>query len=161
MNSLSRTPSHVSFGAGTSASSIEKLEQAALSHQCARHAFFSFVAENEIERPQIAALLKNYDAHASVLRRLLLKTCTIMPDEAVGFVIENVRNEYGNGMSEDRHQNQLRDLARQARVTTEEWQSAPIFDGVREFIRRANIFYNPTGKKADIPARFYRPAIAA
>ncbi|HNN64060.1 MAG TPA: hypothetical protein PKH78_13505, partial [Candidatus Obscuribacter sp.] len=72
-------------------------------HPCFKHEMFdrlsSLAKTGSLSLKQVASLLKNYDAHASHLRRLLLKAATIMPEEAVGFILENVRNEYGNGVA--------------------------------------------------------------
>jgi len=136
-----------------------RLQSAALKHRCAAHPFFSYLQDCHLNRAQVAALLKNYDAHASVLRRLLLKAATIMPDEAVGYILENVRNEYGNGSVENRHQLQLKDLASRAGVSDKEWASVSIESGVRSFIKKATSLYYPLKHKG--ASSYYKPAIAA
>src|SRR5437016_2291594 len=69
----------------------------AQSHLCWSHPLFARLEGARLTTEQCAALLRNYDEHAGALRRLLLKAATIMPEEAVTYVLENVRNEYGNG----------------------------------------------------------------
>jgi len=108
---------------------------------------------------QIARFLRNYDAHAAVLRRLLLKAATLMPEEAVGFILENVRNEYGNGNPDDRHQLQLVDVARSAGVTTDEFAAAAVQPGVKEYIRSVTPLYYPL--RGRWPQNYRRAAISA
>jgi Iron-containing redox enzyme len=130
-------------------SSVTAIKQAqtglldlARQHPCARHRLFETLANVRLTPSSAAALLRNYDAHAGVLRRLLLRAATMMPEPAVGFVLENVRNEYGNGNYADNHQGQLRDVAAQAGVTDEIWQAVAIQPGVRKFIRQAVRYYH-------------------
>ena len=82
-----------------------------------------------------------------------------MPELAVGCVLENVRNEYGNGDNRRRHQLQLLDLAMQSGVSAEDFASAPIEKAVKEYISLASEIYYPL--KMKLPRRLYRPAIAA
>lgn len=140
-------------------SSAERLLSYAHNHRCAAHSFFESLARITLTAERAAGLLKNYDAHASHLRRLLLKATTIMPETAVGYVLENVRNEYGNGDPNRRHQLQLRDLALASGVTEELWTTTPIQAGVRRYIRDVSSFYYPF--KTDLPPHFCRPAISA
>jgi hypothetical protein len=125
-------------------------------HPCAQHRLFDALADWQPDAASAAALLKNYDAHAAVLRRLLLSAATLMPEPAVGFVLENVRNEYGNGIYANNHQQQLRDVASACGVTDECWNGARVEAGVRRFIRDAIRYYRPSpempGKKAAIAA---------
>src|SRR5262245_58694831 len=72
------------------------LKSLAGSHDCAQHPLFARLDACEPTPARIAGLLRNYDAHAGVLRRLLLKAAAIMPEKACGYILENVRNEYGN-----------------------------------------------------------------
>jgi hypothetical protein len=137
----------------------EQLMAIAFSHACARHRWFEAVAGLNPSNAQIAALLRNYDAHASVLRRLLLKAATLMPETAVGFILENVRNEYGNGDNKNRHQLQLIDLAHAAGVSSEEFHRARIEEGVRDYIDQVIPFYYP--HKTELNKKMYRPAVAA
>ncbi len=104
-------------------------------------------------------MLRNYDAHASVLRhRLLLKAVALMPEPAVGFILENVRNEYGNGDYSKAHQWQLKDLANRAGVTDDAFNSAKIEAGTRKFIQTATKYYDP---KPSSSAGFMRAAVSA
>ncbi len=122
--------------------------QIAEAHPCFKHPLFETLEKSELADIQLARLLRNYDAHASVLRRLLLKTASIMPEEAVGFVLENVRNEYGNGDYRKNHQGQLRDLAWSCGISPELFFSSKIQDGVKFFIKEASVYYNPSRKIA-------------
>lgn len=140
------------------ACSEELLLAVVRNHACASHPWFQAVAEADVNNKQIAALLRNYDAHASVLRRLLLKAAAIMPETAVGFILENVRNEYGNGDNKKRHQLQLLDLAYSCGVTESQFHNVKIEEGVRDYIQRVSPFYYPPKRGED---HFYRPAIAA
>jgi hypothetical protein len=79
-----------------------------------------------------------------------------MPESAVGFILENVRNEYGNGSFRQCHQAQLLDLANKSGLTSQAFQEAPIMEGVRSFMKKAPHFYFPRPKQ-----RFLRAAIAA
>ncbi|HNG19078.1 MAG TPA: iron-containing redox enzyme family protein [Candidatus Obscuribacter sp.] len=138
-------------------------------HPCFKHEMFdrlsSLAKTGSLSLKQVAALLKNYDAHASHLRRLLLKAATIMPEEAVGFILENVRNEYGNGVVEGRHQLQLQDLAWQSGVAPDDYRLTPVQSGIKTFIKAVTPFYFPGS--ATIPANLKgkgggaRAAIAA
>lgn len=136
----------------------QKLLDCARDHECARHPLFDALAQIELSVNQCGALLRNYDAHAAVLRRLLLRAATIMPEKAVGFILENVRNEYGNGKQEHRHELQLLDLAHCAGVSRALFDGAQIQQGVRDYLKTVVEFYNPRGQ---FPERFFRPAIAA
>jgi hypothetical protein len=128
-------------------------------HICAKHELFEQLRRIKMTVTRAAALLRNYDAHASVLRRLLLKAASIMPETAVGFVLENVRTEYGAGHSEGRHQLQLIDLAKQCGVSAEAFASAPIQPGIKTFIKAVTPFYYPLNKGAF--AKAHKSAVAA
>jgi hypothetical protein len=128
-------------------------------HACARHALFDYLSSRRLTAAQVAALLKNYDAHASVLRRLLLKAATLMPEPAVGFVLENVRNEYGNGNYAGNHQAQLREVATMSGATAELWQSSIISPEIGEFIKRASELYFP--QRTRVPGSRCLAAVAA
>ena len=121
----------------------DRLKNLALSHSCAKHALFDYLRSQKLEVRQTGAMLRNYDAHASVLRRLLLKAVALMPEPAVGFILENVRNEYGNGDYSKAHQWQLKDLAQQAGVTDDAFNAAEIEAGTRKFIQTAAKYYDP------------------
>lgn len=69
-----------------------------------------------------------------------------MPDPAVNFVLENVRNEYGNGNYQNNHQNQLLDLAWKAGISQEMFYSSPIKNGTKRFILEAPKYYFPSSK---------------
>jgi len=137
----------------------ESIADIALQHRCARHPLFAYLRTCNITTAQVAALLRNYDAHATVLRRLLLKAAAIMPETAVGYVLENVRNEYGNGNSAHRHQLQLMQLAYAAAVTPAQFNQVKIQNGVRSYLREIVQYYCPN--KTKLPANFCRAAVAA
>jgi hypothetical protein len=69
-----------------------------------------------------------------------------MPEKAVGYILENVRNEYGNGRAEDRHQLQLQDLAWQIGVKPEDYRQFAIKTGVKTFIKDVTALYYPLGR---------------
>jgi Iron-containing redox enzyme len=131
----------------------------AQAHTCAKHELFAELRRIKMTAAKAAALLRNYDAHASVLRRLLLKAASIMPEAAVGFVLENVRTEYGAGNIEDRHQLQLIDLATKCGASRSAFDQAPIQPGVKNFIKAVTPFYYPINKHAF--SRAHKAAVAA
>lgn len=131
----------------------------AANHSCASHPLFSTLEEAPITVSKAAALLRNYDAHAGVLRRLLLKAASIMPEDAACYVLENVRNEYGNGDPDKRHELQLLDLAWQAGVTQEQYRQIKVEAAVKRFIRLVVPLYFP--RKNGVPKELSRPAIAS
>lgn len=112
-------------------------------HPVSRHALFAALNEVELTVESGGRLLKNYDAHASHLRRLLLKSATLMPESAVGFILENVRNEYGNGVDSDRHQLQLQDVAYQAGNSKDDYRKFAVESGVKRFIKDVTPYYFP------------------
>ncbi len=136
----------------------DRIKELALNHECARHPLFERLRNDKFEVQQVGAMLRNYDAHASVLRRLLLKAATLMPEPAVGFILENVRNEYGNGDFSKAHQWQLQDLAVQAGVTDDAFTSARIEPGTKKFIQLATRYYYPKSSSA---ANHMRAAVSA
>lgn len=78
------------------------LNQYVAAHPAWSHPLFARLAqaasvEHMLDAQTLGHFLRNYDAHASHLRRLLLSAATLMPEKAVGYILENVRNEYGNG----------------------------------------------------------------
>jgi hypothetical protein len=130
----------------------------ALGHPCARHELFNRLRHVELTTASAGALLRNYDAHACVLRRLLLRAAAIMPEEAVGYILENVRTEFGAGNVDDRHQLQLVDLAHKSGVRDADFKAYRIESGVKQFVKAATRYYYP----ANLPAsRHYKPAICA
>ncbi len=131
----------------------------AAQHACSRHPLFEYLRNHQVNEKQAAGLLRNYDAHATVLRRLLLRAATVMPEAAVTYILENVRNEYGNGHPQGRHQLQLKNLAEQAGVTPEGFARTPIEAGVRAYIQEIVPFYTASPKR--IPKGLYRPAVTA
>jgi hypothetical protein len=151
--------------AGRVPSSVPKEKMAATAremaaeHPCARHPLFDYLDRTKLNHQQICGFLANYDAHASLLRRLLLKAATIMPEEAVGYILENVRNEYGNGNPDHRHQLQLHDLSVRAGVSVEELQKAPLEAGVKKYMEQVPQFYfpEPSGQESLLMT----PAISA
>src|SRR5581483_9422771 len=90
--------------------SARYLTELASSHPCRQHPLFAHLRTRTLSKEQAVSLLVNYDAHATLLRRLLLKAAAFMPEPAVGFILENVRNEYGNGDYRLCHQGQLRSI---------------------------------------------------
>lgn len=137
----------------------EKLKAIAFAHDCARHPLFDYLDNTHLSKAQIASFLANYDAHASLLRRLLLKAATLMPEEAVGYILENVRNEYGNGNPDHRHQLQLFDLGVKAGVEISDLEHETIMPGVADYISTVPNFYFP--ENSDHPRHLIKPAIAA
>lgn len=115
-------------------------------HPASSHPLFDRLEEGGLSLDQAGALLRNYDAHASHLRRLLLKAATIMPEEAVGYILENVRNEYGNGRPEGRHQLQLQSLAWAIGVLPEKYRSYAITPGIKQFIKQVTPYYYPIAR---------------
>ncbi|MCC7530084.1 MAG: iron-containing redox enzyme family protein [Candidatus Melainabacteria bacterium] len=151
--------------AGRVPSSITKEKMAATAraiaaeHPCSSHPLFDYLDRTKLNHQQLCGFLANYDAHASLLRRLLLKAATIMPEEAVGYILENVRNEYGNGNPDHRHQLQLHDLAFQSGVTAEELREAPLTAGVKKYMQQVPQFYFP--ENTGLEAYLLFPAISA
>jgi len=139
------------------------LRQFVLEHPVFCHPLFERLKKGIDSQKKGGDLLRNYDAHASHLRRLLLKSATIMPERAVGFILENVRNEYGNGRVENRHQLQLQDLAWQIGVSPSSYHQAPIKTGIRTFIKEVTPYYYPLGhfKGTNFKAIKSRAAVAA
>ncbi len=131
----------------------------AAEHPCSRHPLFDYLDNAKMNHEQICRFLANYDAHASLLRRLLLKAATIMPEEAVGYILENVRNEYGNGNPDHRHQLQLFDLAARAGVSIEALANAPLEPGVKRYMELVPNYYFP--ESSGLEAVFLYPAISA
>ncbi len=133
------------------------LKQFAGTHQAFDHPLFRTLEKVGLTPASAGRLLKNYDAHASHLRRLLLKSATIMPESAVGFILENVRNEYGNGVDSGRHQLQLQSVALQAGNSTDEYRAYTIEKGVKRFIKEVTPFYYPL----KLATKLSKAAIAA
>lgn len=128
------------------------LKDLALSHPCARHPLFDYLRERSITHKQAVALLTNYDAHAALLRRLLLKAAANMPEPAVGFILENVRNEYGNGDYSLCHQDQLLDLKERVRIAGNlSPQVVPITEGVKSYVGNVGRFYDPLPAEGAVP----------
>jgi hypothetical protein len=133
------------------------LRQFVQDHPVASHPLFERLNQGGLTQSEAGALLRNYDAHASHLRRLLLKAATIMPEQAVGHILENVRNEYGNGRAEDRHQLQLQDLAWQIGVSPEAYNKFGIQPGIKTFIKDVTGFYYPLGRFSENAAQLNKP----
>ncbi len=119
------------------------LRQFAGAHRAFDHPLFRALESVQFSPAAAGHLLKNYDAHASHLRRLLLKSATIMPESAVAFILENVRNEYGNGVNSDRHQLQLQSVALQAGNSASAYRAFTVEKGVKSFIKEVTPFYYP------------------
>jgi hypothetical protein len=128
------------------------------SHACFQHRLFPVLEEITLNQRQAAELLRNYDAHASALRRLLLKAATLMPEQAVGFILENVRNEYGNGDPDKRHQLQLWDVALKAGTSEQDFAAIKIRPQIKSYIRQVDALYYPIRQSWSKP--LLRPAIA-
>lgn len=131
----------------------------ATGHACWQHPLFDALEARRLSVEQAGKLLRNYDAHASALRRLLLKAATLMPDPAVGFVLENVRNEFGNGDYSQNHQQQLLDVAWAAGVDRQQYKRFKIEPGIRTFIASATSLYAP--KPGRLPQGLSAAAVAA
>lgn len=136
-----------------------RLLELAESHACSQHRLFAELESKHLTVQQAGRLLKNYDAHASVLRRLLLKAATFMPEPAVGYVLENVRNEYGNGDYSKNHQWQLQDVAWQAGVQEADYHEFAVEPSIKQFINKAAAFYSP--ECGTVPAGMLKAAISA
>ncbi|MCA9805822.1 MAG: iron-containing redox enzyme family protein, partial [Cyanobacteria bacterium HKST-UBA02] len=123
-----------------------------------RHRLFEHLRSKPLSPEQLVRLLVNYGAHASLLRRLLLRAAAAMPEKAVGFVLENVRNEYGNGEWSRSHGLQVIDLIAilRERFAIPESRCSGIENGVRLYMRSVVACYIP-----DSPSGLYRPAITA
>ena len=137
----------------------DELKRIADEHACSQHPLFDLLESKTLSRKQMAALLFNYDAHASVLRRFLLRAAAIMPEEAVPLVLENVRNEYGNGDYSRNHQLQLRDLAWKSGISPSEFFDSSVESGVKSFIKAATRYYCP--KRKQFPDKMKAPAIVS
>jgi hypothetical protein len=134
----------------------QMLRQFVLDHPASNHALFDRLQQGDLTKEGAGALLRNYDAHASHLRRLLLKAATIMPEEAVGHILENVRNEYGNGNARDRHQLQLQDLAWSIGTSESDYNRFAIKPGIRAFIKDVTAYYYPLARQNGSPPYFGR-----
>ncbi len=164
---VAQTPEHQITDASDAAAAVSQtrtywtryLKKLAAEHRCSSHPLFAALDAIALSRSQVARLLRNYDAHAAVLRRLLLKAATLMPEEAVGFILENVRNEYGNGNPSNRHELQLLDVVRSAGVSKKEFQSVLVQPGVKDYIRTVTPLYYPLHKSC--PSGYLRAAISA
>lgn len=119
------------------------ITQFAQAHPAFEHPLFERLRQGAFSCEKLGKLLKNYDAHASQLRRLLLKVATIMPEQAVGLILENVRNEYGNGCEADRHQLQLQSLAWALDISVEQYKQFAVEAEVRKFIKDVTPLYFP------------------
>lgn len=138
---------------------MRQLIAQARSHPCSHHELFAALEAVELNGARAGNLLRNYDAHASVLRRLLLKACTLMPEPAVGFILENVRNEYGNGDYATNHQQQLKQVAIAAGCSEKQFASVRLTPGIRRFVKEVGRYYYPLGQRGF--GDLYKPAIAA
>ncbi|CAN5419425.1 hypothetical protein BH11CYA1_BH11CYA1_43030 [soil metagenome] len=139
----------------------QALTDFAQKHTAFEHPLFKALESRKISRSSAGRLLKNYDAHASHLRRLLLKAATIMPESAVGFILENVRNEYGNGVDSDRHQLQLQDVAFSAGVSKSDYRRYSVESSVKTFIKNVTPLYFPLDHHKEKKGIYAKAAIAA
>jgi len=133
------------------------LRDLAKNHAASRH---PFLQGPRLSARQAINLLFNYDAHASLLRRLLLNAAGKMPEPAVGFILENVRNEYGNGNYDHCHQGQLRDLMFKLAMLAPGVHPDRISSGVRAYMKAVVEFYDPTNAETNDNG-FYLPAVIA
>lgn len=132
------------------------LRDLAKNHAVSRH---PFLQSPRLSARQAIHVLFNYDAHASLLRRLLLNAAGKMPEPAVGFILENVRNEYGNGNYDQCHQGQLRDLMFKLAYKAPGVHPDKVSDGVRKYMKAVVDYYDPTS--ANGTSEFYLPAVIA
>jgi hypothetical protein len=132
------------------------LRDLAKDHVASRH---PFLQAPRLSAKQAIHLLFNYDAHASLLRRLLLNAAGKMPEPAVGFILENVRNEYGNGNYDHCHQGQLRDLMFKLARLAPGVHPDKVSSGVRAYMKAVVEFYDPTNYETTTD--FYLPAVIA
>lgn len=139
-------------------SKVSQVETLILEHPCASHKWFELMTQSKIEPDKLLSLLINYDAHATLLRRLLLKSATIMPEAAVGFILENVRTEYGSGDYSKAHQLQLFDLINKLSSMFEVELSPVVRElkpGVRQYLEEISTFYFPEqelNESMDLPS---------
>jgi len=150
-----------------SETSASHLKELALSHDCASHPWFKRLNESEtkpVSPAQAVAMLENYDAHAGLLRRLLLQAAAFMPEPAVGFVLENVRNEYGNGDYSLCHEGQLHDVINRVRqiggIESGATAKPKLYKGVKRYIRNVVDYYHPKRRSKETRS-MYGPAITA
>lgn len=139
------------------------LKDVAGSHACTNHPLFERLRRADrdpLSPAQASAMLINYDAHAGLLRRLLLSAAAYMPEPAVGFILENVRNEYGNGDYSQCHEGQLHDVIRRVCEIGGIEGGATIQPGVKEYMRQVVEFYQPPDKTL-LEFGFLGPAITA
>jgi hypothetical protein len=137
----------------------KQLVDLARAHACSRHPLFDYLQSVELTPHSAGRLLKNYDAHAALLRRLLLKASTLMPEPAVGYVLENVRNEYGNGDYRDNHAQQLKEVALAAGCSQSEFLALPVMPGIKKFLRAVGKYYYPLRQSGF--TGLLKPAISA
>lgn len=133
------------------------LRDLAKDHVASRH---PFLQSPRLSAKQAIHLLFNYDAHASLLRRMLLNAAGKMPEPAVGFILENVRNEYGNGNYDHCHQGQLRDLMFKLARLAPGVHPDKVSSGVRAYMKAVVEYYDPLSTQTNISG-FYIPAIIA
>lgn len=132
------------------------LRDLAKEHEASSH---PFLQNPTLNIRQAINVLFNYDAHASLLRRLLLNAAGKMPEPAVGFILENVRNEYGNGDYDGCHQGQLRDLINKLERNEPGFKAHRVSDGVRQYMRTVIDYYDPQSDNGT--SDFYLPAVIA
>lgn len=82
-----------------------------------------------------------------------------MPEPAVGYVLENVRNEYGNGNYHDNHAQQLKEVALGAGCSETEFAALPVMPGIKKFLRTVGRYYYPVRQPGF--TGLLKPAIAA
>lgn len=132
------------------------LRDLAIGHEVFSH---PFLQSPDLSAEQALHVLFNYDAHASLLRRLLLNAAGKMPEPAVGFILENVRNEYGNGQYSNCHQGQLHDLMQKLSRLAPLAKVQQVSNGIRQYMRMVVEYYDP---KSDTSCSdFYLPAVIA
>lgn len=131
------------------------LRDLAKEHEASRH---PFLQNPSLNARQAINVLFNYDAHASLLRRLLLNAAGKMPEAAVGFILENVRNEYGNGDYKNCHQQQLRDLITKLTGMEPGYNAQKVSRGVRQYMKLVVDYYDPEENTSN---NYYLPAVIA
>ena len=143
---------------------VGHLKSLILEHPCANHEWFKLMEETQIRPEKLVRFLINYDVHATLLRRLLLKAACIMPEPAVGYILENVRTEYGSGDYKKAHQLQLLDLLKTLAIKFNiqvEGEVKKVSEGVRQYLNEIPAFYIPDEESTDGVNTFEAQAISA
>lgn len=141
---------------------VGQLKRLILEHPIIEHDWFKILHEERVDPERLIKLLFNYDAHAALLRRLLLKACVLMPEGAVGFVLENVRTEYGSGDYSKAHHFQILDLIKKlgetCKVDTDD-SLKEISQGVHQYMLEVPSFFSP--EELEPEEGMYAPCVSA